>query len=197
MSFTRENVVSVVSNNPDEVAGILNCMHVLGPAMQAFSKLCSDNKIRPLRRTKGQYCQNKRAPSAYICFTQANKDHKQLKGLPFADRAKAMGAMWTKTLANDGDHAKYVKMAADIKAEREKEKVPSEEVVVVVVADAVAEGVVKAPKVAKVAKAKVVKVADKPAKKAKGNAKAKAKKVAVVVADVGDDSEIDIVSDSD
>ena len=196
MSFTSENVLTFVQNNPAEMAGILNCMHTLGSGVNAFSQLCSANNVRPLRRVKGQYCRTKRPLTAFNLFTKVNKDHKSLKGLKdISSRSKTMGAMW-KSLSKK-EHAKYVQMAEDAKnaaagdapVKAVEVEVDLEKVVPVEEEVPVKKEKTKVPKKTKVAKTKVAKT--------KVSKKAKEPEVPVEV-DVADDvSEVDLSSDSD
>lgn len=117
MSFTPENVVTYVTNNPEEAAGIFNSLHVLTPGTQAFMKLCADNSVRPLRRTKGQYRISKRPQSAFNLFTRANKDNDTLKGLTFSERSRKIASLW-KTLERDNntEYERYQTMAKTMRS---------------------------------------------------------------------------------
>ena len=109
MSFTRENLSTIVQNNPDEVCAILNMMHVLGPAYQNLTTLCKANDIK----LKGKKCGTKRPPSQYNLFTSLNKDHAELKELSFGERAKKLSVMWKNVQTNSKEKAKYDKLHAD------------------------------------------------------------------------------------
>lgn len=112
MSFTSKNIVAYVTNNPEEAAGIFNSLHVLIPGTQAFMKLCSDNAVKPLRRTKGQYKNTKRPHSAFNLFTSDNKNHPELEGLSFADRSRKIGILWKDLQTNNKpEHDKYISIA--------------------------------------------------------------------------------------
>lgn len=115
MSSFEDNFDTIVQNNRSELLGVLHQMHALGPAFQAFHKICKDNKIKPLRKRKGQYNPNKRNLSAYNIFTQEVQNDKKLKDKTFQERSKLIGAMWKKVKTNDKEHQKYKDMAADRK----------------------------------------------------------------------------------
>ena len=120
MSFTPENVVTYVTNNPEEAAGIFNSLHVLTPGTQAFMKLCADNSVSPLRRTKGQYRVSKRPQSAFNLFTKANKDNEGLKGLTFSERSRKIAALWnTLQQDNSAEYEKYQTMAKSMRPSSE------------------------------------------------------------------------------
>lgn len=125
MSSFEENYDTIVGNNKNELLGLLNQMHALGPAFQAFHQICKQHKIKPLRKRKGQYNANKRNLSAYNIFTQEVQNNNKLKDKNFQERSKLIGAMWKKVKADDTEHQKYKDMADD----RKKVDAEEEEVV--------------------------------------------------------------------
>jgi hypothetical protein len=112
MSFTADNIVGYVTNNPEEAAGIFNSLHVLTPGTQAFMKLCSDNSVRPLRRTKGQYKTKKRPHSGFNVFTSENRNHPEMVGLSFADRSRKTADLWRELQTNNpSEYERYRSIA--------------------------------------------------------------------------------------
>lgn len=160
MSSFEDNYDVIVENNKNELLGLMNQMHALGPAFQAFHQICKQHKIKPLRKRKGQYNPNKRHLSAYNIFTQEVQNDKKLKDKNFQERSKLIGAMWKKIKGNNDEHQKYKDMAESRKKELQNDE-----------ADAPDEPV-DAPAPAVVAKGKSKGAKDKkpadPAKKAAG-----------------------------
>lgn len=121
MSSFEENYDAIVKNNKNEIIGLLTQMHALGPAFQAFHQICKSNKIRPLRRRKGQYNPNKRALSAYNIFTQEVQNDPSLEGKEFKERSKMIGDLWKKVKKDKKKHKKYLDMAEARKKEAVKD----------------------------------------------------------------------------
>jgi hypothetical protein len=124
MSSFEDNYDAITENNKNELLGLMNQMHALGPAFQAFHQICKQHKIKPLRKRKGQYNPNKRHLSAYNIFTQDVQKDKKLDNKTFKERSKLIGAMWKKTKANEKEHKKYKDMAKERKKESQKENHP-------------------------------------------------------------------------
>lgn len=193
MSSFEDNYDAIVKNNKNEVLGIFNQLHALGPAFQAFHQLTKSHKIKPLRKRKGQYNPNKRHLSAYNIFTQEVQNDVQLKDKPFEQRSKLIGDMWKKVKANKKEHQKYID-----KANVKKEEVqPAQEDAPVQEAGAdvkPAKPTKKArkPKEAKEAKPKEAKEAKAKEAKPKGPKKAgkRGKKKPAEEKVVGDPSEV-------
>jgi hypothetical protein len=175
MSFTRENIISIVSNNPDEICAVMNSMHMLGVAYTNFVTVCSSNGIKPKSKKHGKT----RPPSKYNLFGSHNKDHPELKDLAFGERAKKLSEMWKVAQTKPDEMAKYEQLHVEAKqtfdTNQKNKQLPVVDAVVVeaVAVDAVAE----APKALKEKKEKKVKAPKEP----KVPKEKKGKKVPVVV----------------
>jgi len=188
MSSFEENYDTIIQNNKNELLGLLNQMHALGPAFQAFHKICKDNNVKPLRKKKGQYNANKRQLSAYNIFTQEVQNDKKLKDKPFQERSKLIGEMWKNVKENEKEHQKYKDLAASRVKELNAE-VPVADLALVVEVPVEVPVVSKAVKKTKAdakvevkaevkVEAKPVKADAKPVKAPKAKAEPKAKKPA-------------------
>jgi hypothetical protein len=116
MSFTSDNIVSYVTNNPEEAAGVFNSLHVLIPGTQAFMKLCADNSVRPLRRAKGQYKTKKKKQSAFNLFTSDQRKGPEFKSTTFSETATEIGVRWKNLKENNKiEYDRYLTLADDMK----------------------------------------------------------------------------------
>jgi phage protein D len=154
MSSFDENIDVILKNNQAEILGLLHQMHALGPAFQAYLKICKDNKIKPLRKRKGQYNPNKRDLTAYNIYTKEIQKDPKLVDMKFEDRSKLIGEMWAEVKANKKKWKIYTDKADEAAKKKAAEVVGAAEVAEVVVDAPVKKG--KAKK-APVKKVKVVK----------------------------------------
>jgi hypothetical protein len=92
-SFTTDNIKAICENNPEEICAILNSIAPLRSIIDAFTTMCKDNEIK-IRKGKGTYKKGTRTPSGYNLFNKSQKDNDDLVGLKFADRSRAVGALW-------------------------------------------------------------------------------------------------------
>ena len=175
MSFTRENIISIVSNNPDEICAVMNSMHMLGVAYTNFVAVCSSNGIKPKSKKHGKT----RPPSKYNLFGSHNKDHPELKDLAFGERAKKLSEMWKVAQTKPDEMAKYEQLHVEAKqtfdTNQKNKQLPVVDAVAVEAVVVVVEAVAEAPKAPKEKKEKKVKA---PKEKKEKNVKApKEKKV--------------------
>lgn len=108
MSFTTENIVAIVTANPEESAAVFNCFHQLNSGLSAFNLICKEHNIK---KPRGGYKKNKRPPSAYNVFTKAMYEKHAAKLKKMKDDggigacANFIGGLWKKL--SDKDKANY------------------------------------------------------------------------------------------
>lgn len=115
MSFTIENIVDIVSANPEEAVAVFKCFHQMNSGLSAFNIICKENGIK---KPRGGYKGKKRTATAYNLFTKEmyGKDKDEIMGLgDIGNRGKHIGDLWRKL--DDKEKEKYKEMAKKLKDE--------------------------------------------------------------------------------
>jgi hypothetical protein len=180
-SFTTDTINAICENNPEEICAILNSIAPLRSIIDALGTICKDNEIK-IRRGKGAYKKGTRTPSGYNLFNKSQTGNVDLVGLKFADRSRAVGALWkAEGGGKDDDKPEqsnvfldFQKQAKDLKDAAAAKK-PSPK---------------KSPK--KAHQADSDSDSDAPAKLSKAQKKAQKKKVIAPLADSDSDSDSDV-----
>jgi hypothetical protein len=169
--ITRENLMMLVQQAPDELCTLLNNSSQLLSSLAKIRKICKENDVSfPPKKEKKKNTKKRgstKPMNAYNAFLQECKKNPAVTDtVDFAERSAIQSKLWNEAKGQETElYQKCVKLAAADKLEKEKEGSSS---------NTDDESNAKAKKVSEKAKAK--KVSEK-AKAKKVSEKAKAKKV--------------------
>jgi hypothetical protein len=205
--ITRENLMMLVQQAPDELCTLLNNSSQLLSSLAKIRKICKENDVSfPPKKEKKKNTKkggSTKPMNAYNAFLQECKKNPAVtETVGFAERSAIQSKLWNEAKGKGTElYQKCVKLAAADKLEKEKEALVLDEKGSS--SSSSTDDEKKAKKAKKVAddEEKAVKKAEKKAKEvSKKASKKKEKKVSKKVADEEpglDDEEIESVSDEE